>query len=259
MNIPNHITLEALKHMPVGEIAVLPAAELARLQQETTKALRSSKMACEWLDGALALKYADQADDLRRSAQKDPGTVRFADGEITVKADLPKRVAWDQTQLARMVERIRAAGDDPAEIIDISYKVAAEFAASERKGWFNALVDGLNRLPRPAMAFGTIWLFSFAMRDPVGFAERMVGLSAIPDPLWWLLGAVVSFYFGARELNYMRAAKAPTVQQVREIVQSTEAIRALRPDSPRVAADETELEHGQGGNAALDEWRRGVV
>jgi len=136
---------------------------------------------------------------------------------------------------------------------------AAEFAAPERKGWFNALVDGLNRLPRPAMAFGTIWLFSFAMRDPVGFAERMVGLSAIPDPLWWLLGAVVSFYFGARELNYMRAVKAPPVQQVREIVQSTEAIRALRPDSPRVAADETELEHGQGGNAALDEWRRGVV
>lgn len=124
MNIPNHITLEALKHMPVGEIAALPAAELARLQQETTKALRSAKMACEWLDGALALKYVDQADALRRTAQKDTGTVRFADGEITIKADLPKRVTWGQAQLARMFERIRAAGDDPAEIIDISYKVA---------------------------------------------------------------------------------------------------------------------------------------
>ena len=89
MNIPNHITLEALKHMPVGEIAALSAAELARLQQETTKALRSAKLACEWLDGALALKYADQADALRRTAQKDTGTVRFADGEVTVKADLP--------------------------------------------------------------------------------------------------------------------------------------------------------------------------
>jgi len=130
MNIPNHITLEALKHMPVGEIAGLPAAELARLQQETTKALRSAKMASDWLDGALALKYVDQADALRRTAQKDTGTVRFSDGEITIKADLPKRVAWDQVQLARMVERIRAAGDDPAEIIDISYKVAErKFAA----------------------------------------------------------------------------------------------------------------------------------
>jgi hypothetical protein len=130
MNIPNHITLEALQHMPVGEIAGLPAAELARLQQETSRALRAAKMACEWLDGALALKYADRADALRRTAQKDTGTVRFADGEITVKADLPKRVAWDQAHLARMVERIRAAGDDPAEIINISYKVAErKFAA----------------------------------------------------------------------------------------------------------------------------------
>ena len=102
MNIPNHITLEALKHMPVGEIAGLPAAELARLQQETTKALRSAKMASDWLDGALALKYTDQADDLRRAAQKDTGTVRFVDGEVTVKTDLQKRVAWDQVQLARM-------------------------------------------------------------------------------------------------------------------------------------------------------------
>lgn len=132
---------------------------------------------------------------------------------------------------------------------------AAEFAAPERKGWFNGFVDGLNRLPRPAMAFGTIWLFTYAMRDPVGFAERMVGLSAIPDPLWWLLGAVVSFYFGARELNYMRAAKAPTVQQVREIVQNTEEIRSLRPDSVRVAADDADLESGRGKNPALEEWR----
>ena len=130
MNIPNHITPEAFKHMPVGEIAALPAAELARLQQETTKALRSAKMASDWLDGALALKYTDQADDLRRAAQKDTGTVRFVDGEVTVKTDLPKRVAWNQAQLARMVERIRAAGDDPTEIIDISYKVAErKFAA----------------------------------------------------------------------------------------------------------------------------------
>ncbi len=130
MNIPNHIIPEAFKHMPVGEIAALPAAELARLQQETTKALRSAKMASDWLDGALALKYTDQADDLRRAAQKDTGTVRFVDGEVTVKTDLQKRVAWDQAQLARMVERIRAAGDDPAEIIDISYKVAErKFAA----------------------------------------------------------------------------------------------------------------------------------
>jgi hypothetical protein len=71
-------------------------------------------------------------------------------------------------------------------------------------GWFDRLVNGLNRLPRPMLAFGTIGLFVYAMVDPYKFAERMVGLNAVPEPLWWLLGAVVAFYFGARETHYFR-------------------------------------------------------
>lgn len=71
-------------------------------------------------------------------------------------------------------------------------------------GWFDRLVNGINRLPRPMLAFGTIGLFVYAMADPVQFAQRMVGLNAVPEPLWWLLGAVVAFYFGARETYYFR-------------------------------------------------------
>lgn len=70
--------------------------------------------------------------------------------------------------------------------------------------WFDRLVNGLNRLPRPLLAFGTIGLFVYAMVDPADFALRMVGLNAVPEPLWWLLGAVVAFYFGARETHYFR-------------------------------------------------------
>lgn len=54
------------------------------------------------------------------------------------------------------------------------------------------------------MALGTVGLFVFAMANPVDFATRMQGLDYVPDPLWWLLGAIVSFYFGARELHYAR-------------------------------------------------------
>lgn len=77
------------------------------------------------------------------------------------------------------------------------------------RGWFDEFVNGLNRLPRPAMALGTLGLFVFAMVDPVAFAARMTGLGVVPDPLWWLMGAVVSFYFGARELHHVRARRAP--------------------------------------------------
>ena len=66
------------------------------------------------------------------------------------------------------------------------------------RGGFDRWMDALNRLPRPAMAFGVLGLFVAAMVDPVWFSGRMSGLAHVPDPLWWLLGAIVSFYFGAR-------------------------------------------------------------
>ncbi len=81
---------------------------------------------------------------------------------------------------------------------------AAEFAHI-RSGRFDAFVNGLNRLPRPMLAVGTLGLFTYAMVDPPGFSERMQALHAVPEPLWWLLGAVVAFYFGAREAHHLRA------------------------------------------------------
>lgn len=74
---------------------------------------------------------------------------------------------------------------------------AAEFQHA-RRGWFDRFIDGLNRLPRPMMAFGTLGLIGAAMVSPDWFGQRMAGLALVPEPLWWLMGAIVSFYFGAR-------------------------------------------------------------
>ncbi|MBC7677246.1 MAG: holin family protein [Rhodoferax sp.] len=97
-------------------------------------------------------------------------------------------------------------------------------------GWFDRAVNGLNRLPRPLLAFGTIGLFVYAMVDPARFAARMVGLNAVPEPLWWLLGAVVAFYFGARESYYFRGRTT-----------------VPNPNIPQPMA--------QDDNSALTEWR----
>ena len=85
-------------------------------------------------------------------------------------------------------------------------EMGAEFS-SAGSTWFESLINGLNRLPRLFLALGTVGLFVYAMVDPVSFSQRMVGLNAVPEPLWWLLGAVVAFYFGARETHYFRASK----------------------------------------------------
>ncbi|WP_101068100.1 holin family protein [Roseovarius salinarum] len=139
---------------------------------------------------------------------------------------------------------------------------AAEFAGA-RRGRFDRLIDALNRLPRPAMAFGTLALFATAMADPAWFAARMQGLALVPEPLWWLLGAVVSFYFGARHQfkgQQFQREIAATMTRTPRVIDNIARLEALRHDSPgaadtghdaRVSARATAPED----NAALNAWR----
>ncbi|WP_184564210.1 holin family protein [Sulfitobacter undariae] len=112
-----------------------------------------------------------------------------------------------------------------------------EFRAA-RSGGFDRFMDGLNRLPRPAMALGTLGLFISAMVSPLWFAQRMQGIALVPEPLWWLLGVIVSFYFGARHQmksqEYHRGIVS-AVQQVPRAVQNIEMIGGLRAESAGVA------------------------
>ncbi|KND16036.1 hypothetical protein ADZ37_25275 [Pannonibacter phragmitetus] len=119
----NAPTPDDLVRLDAGEIAQLPVDLLAILQREVDERLKQAKAAKARLDGALTIRYATRAEEERRARGKDTGAVRFDDGDFTVVADLPKRVDWDQEQLAEMVERIRAAGDDPSQYVDVTYKV----------------------------------------------------------------------------------------------------------------------------------------
>ena len=83
-------------------------------------------------------------------------------------------------------------------------------ANGARAGAYDRVVDALNRLPRPLMALGALALLGYAMDDPAGFAARMQGLRTMPQELWWLIGGVLTFYFGAREAHYLRTKPAPS-------------------------------------------------
>ncbi len=131
MNIPNHISLDDFLKLQIGDIVALSAKTLAQLQHDVDDHLRKAKQMAAWLDGALLAKYCNQAKNARIAAEKDFGAVRFADQGVTIVADLPKKVDWNQHDLAELVERIKADGENPLEYIDVSFKV------SERKygGW----------------------------------------------------------------------------------------------------------------------------
>jgi hypothetical protein len=133
------------------------------------------------------------------------------------------------------------------ELGDAAHRAAldqhgVEFSA-QRRGLFDRIVNGLNRLPRPLLAFGTMGLFVFAMVEPAEFAARMAGLAYVPEPLWWLLGAIVSFYFGAREMHYLRAPERPPVMR---------HTSAWQAGTDRPVAD-TAMPHDP--NPALEEWQ----
>lgn len=153
------------------------------------------------------------------------GAVLNAPGAVTVLGDAAKGVA--EVFVPSATKRMELSAQAQAAALE---QFGDEFVHASTSG-FDRLVNGLNRLPRPLLAFGTIGLFVYAMVDPPDFALRMVGLNAVPEPLWWLLGAVVAFYFGARETHYFRN----------------------RPVS--VPAGVTASAAAADANPALDDWR----
>lgn len=140
---------------------------------------------------------------------------------------------------------------------------AAEFQHA-RRGAFDRFMDGLNRLPRPLITVATFALFASAMFDPIWFAERMQGLALVPEPLWWLAGTVVAFFFGGRfqikQQEFQRSV-AGTSAMLPQVLKNISAIRALRSDSPGAADTGTDVglqqvALGPGDNPAIAEWNR---
>ena len=119
----NRPTLAEVRQMPARDVIAFPAEHLALLQADARDALEAAKRLADWIEAAIALRYEQRAITARAVAGKDTGTVRFQDGVVEITSDLPKKVEWDQRRLAALVERIRAGGEDPAEYVEISFKV----------------------------------------------------------------------------------------------------------------------------------------
>ncbi|WP_166415834.1 holin family protein [Cochlodiniinecator piscidefendens] len=154
-------------------------------------------------------------------------------------------------------ENSEASGQRAFELQGETLRQFAQEFAFERRGGFDRFMDGLNRLPRPLMVIGVIGLFVMAMKDPVWFAQRMQGLALVPDPLWWLMGAIVSFYFGARHQAYgqdFQRSIAQTMARVPQVVANTESLQNLRETPPDAPSAPTEPAMPS-QNPALVAWR----
>ena len=109
------------------------------------------------------------------------------------------------------IERIRQAG---------SY-------TGEDRTWWDSTVDGINRLVRPGFTFGTLYLFYLAIVEPIGFAASMQALALVPEPLWYLLGAVILFWFGGKKIDAFRKPKPASAKEVGLVLNNIRKIKEL--------------------------------
>lgn len=130
--------LDDLDRLALGDIAALPPELLLTLQEAALAETARIKRLRDRLEAGIGQRYGAASEAERAAQGKTSGTVRIEDAGITVIADLPKKVTWDQDRLAAMATRIREAGDDPTQYLEIAYRVP------ERRfgAWPDAMREG---------------------------------------------------------------------------------------------------------------------
>lgn len=162
------------------------------------------------------------------------------------------RALWasDGQKLARIAQQLRTVAERDGVILLPT--------PSRQRATYDRLIDALNRLPRPAMALGTLALLVAAMVAPDWFASRMDGLSRMPDALWWVIGAVISLFFGARFQTVDQAFQRELAASV--MPDAARQVDALTPGSATTGTDAgtTLLVEVPASNPALSAYHAGT-
>lgn len=161
------------------------------------------------------------------------------------------------------VENAEAGAKRSAELRGDAMRQFGKEFEIERRGGFDRFMDGINRVPRPALALGTLALFGVAMVDPLWFAARMQGIALVPEPLWWLLGVIVSFYFGGRHQMKTQGFQrdiAASMARAPQAMVNIAALEQMRADTPGVADPGTNARASVAAvypeqNRALEDWQ----
>lgn len=113
-----------LAQMSVAQIAALPPAQLQEAHANLLALQAMVKTVLDRMHTALEQRYAEWAQATRLANGRDFGVCHLNDGELRISVDLPKKVTWDQTQLAAIAARIAAAGDRVQDYVDVDYSVS---------------------------------------------------------------------------------------------------------------------------------------
>ena len=110
--------------------------------------------------------------------------------------------------------------------------VANELQPRVDRTWWDSLIDGLNRIPRPAITGGVIYIFYFCLTSPVEFALAVQTLQLMPTPGWMLIGTVIGFWFTGKMIDGI--AKRPRPIDPKALVEIIKARKEYEDSQPAV-------------------------
>ena len=113
-----------IAEMSVSQLAALPPEQKREVDKNLDAALDWLKKARTKFDTALDQYYGEHARAALHESGRDFGTAHISDGPLHIKFDLPKKVSWDQKQLAEIAERIAASGEKVEGYLDIKLSVS---------------------------------------------------------------------------------------------------------------------------------------
>ncbi|MCA3380186.1 MAG: hypothetical protein ING08_08075 [Roseomonas sp.] len=120
----NRATLAQLREMSMQEVNLLPIDQLAALLEEMAVQETTLAWLADKINQSLAYRYQERAAELRRAEGKDTGMVSIPEGDYVVRADLPKKVEWDQDALNGAMLTIQTQWkEDPADYLNIKLTV----------------------------------------------------------------------------------------------------------------------------------------
>ena len=133
----------------------------------------------------------------------------------------------------------QSAANEHDEQIEIHREHAAGYSyAAPTRNWFDSLIDGINRLPRPIFAFLAIWLIVWACWSPAAFIVSMKALNQVPEWVSTFVTIVLIFFFGSRTI-------------AKDIPEQVAAARKLGAMNKKEAARSASTDD----ESMMDQWR----
>lgn len=145
--LPNTYTLAQLNHLSAKEVDDIPIDQMQVLFDAVAARRKEIKEQDEKLTASMMRRYGPIADNLRRTLGKDTGRVSLRDGDFVVRADLPKKISWNDAMLREAVDKLLDQKDDPDEYVTIKVEV------SEKK--YDAWPSKIRKMFEPGRTVGT--------------------------------------------------------------------------------------------------------